>query len=411
MSEIAIRAEGLSKRYRIEGGSSFKTLRERLSPRAMRVRKPAGRHQPGEIVWALQDVSFEVRRGQAVGVIGPNGAGKTTLLRILARITEPTYGRAEVRGRVGSMLDIGTGFHPELTGRENIYLNGAILGMRRAEIESRFDQILELAGVTPFLETPVKWYSSGMKLRLAFAVAAHLPTDILMVDEVLAVGDLVFQRRCLDQMERAAGAGRTVLFVSHNLGAVANLCRAALWLDQGRLRGAGQLDEVVRAYVRGDGGTRPQRRWRHSGNGEARIEEFEVLDAAGGSCSSFSMGETVAVEFTIQFARPFPSVELALEVKQADLGLPVLHLVNQDGGLLLQRVEPGLRRFRVELPGCPLYPTSYKISLWVGCQQTRLDYVTDIAEFTMAPSGISPRTAPFSLRQGVVHLSSQWREL
>lgn len=243
---LAIRAESLSKRYPLGTrpgvldaargaiGSIFR--RNRRGPR-------------GEI-WALNDVSFEVERGEAVGIIGANGAGKSTLLRILSRITEPTRGHALTRGRVGSLLEVGTGFHPELTGRENIFLNGAMLGMRRQEIARKLDEIIAFAEVEKFVDTPVKRYSSGMYVRLAFAVAAHLDADILLVDEVLAVGDLSFQRKCLGKMQdQTAAEGRTVLFVSHNLASIKALTQRSIWLDQGRIRSIGTTDTVFRAYV------------------------------------------------------------------------------------------------------------------------------------------------------------------
>ena len=201
-------------------------------------------------LWALRDVSFEVKRGEVVGIIGRNGAGKSTLLKILSRITEPTAGSAKIHGRVGSLLEVGTGFHPELTGRENIYLNGAILGMRRAEIERKFDEIVAFAEIERFLDTPVKRYSSGMYVRLAFAVAAHLEPEILLVDEVLAVGDAQFQKKCLGKMGDVAKEGRTVLFVSHNMVAVQTLCQRAFWLDSGQLKAQGEVGTIVTTYLR-----------------------------------------------------------------------------------------------------------------------------------------------------------------
>lgn len=231
-SEVVIRTEQLGKRYRLG------ELRERWGRR------------PGRYLWALRDVSFEMRQGESLALIGRNGAGKSTLLKILARIAVPTEGRALVRGRVASLLEVGTGFHPELTGRENIFLNGAILGMSRAEIRRKFDDIVAFSGVGPFIDTPVKRYSSGMHVRLGFAVAAHLEPDILVVDEVLAVGDAAFQKKCLGTMDAAARQGRTILFVSHNLHAVRSLCRRALLLENGRVLQDGPVQEVVDAYLR-----------------------------------------------------------------------------------------------------------------------------------------------------------------
>ncbi len=246
MNEIAIRTEHLKKRYRLGAlHHRHDTLRDTI----VSIFRPAKGSREEETLWALNDVSFEIARGDVVGIIGRNGAGKTTVLKILSRITEPTEGRAIVKGRVGSLLEVGTGFHPELTGRENIYLNGAILGMRRHEIERKFDEIVAFAEIDRFLDTPVKRYSSGMYVRLAFAVAAHLEPEILLVDEVLAVGDAVFQKRCLGKMGDVAREGRTVLFVSHNMVALQSLCKRAIWLDGGRLVEEGLAVQVVGNYL------------------------------------------------------------------------------------------------------------------------------------------------------------------
>src|ERR1700730_8372112 len=247
MSDTAINVQGLSKRYRIGAQQErYKTLRGTLTKtatapfRALRSTFRRRGSQPfngSNAFWALKDVSFEIKRGEVVGVIGRNGAGKSTLLKILSRITEPTSGYADIHGRVSSLLEVGTGFHLELTGRENIYLNGAILGMKRDEIDRKFDEIVEFAEVGKFIDTPVKHFSSGMHLRLAFAVAAHLEPDILLVDEVLAVGDAQFQQKCLGKMDEVSHReGRTVLFVSHNMGVIENLCRTSIWLDDGATR-------------------------------------------------------------------------------------------------------------------------------------------------------------------------------
>ena len=252
MTSPAIRVQGLSKRYWIGAPSRpAGHLREALTdlvsaPFRRRARRPPA---SGEF-WALRDVSLDVEHGEVLGVVGRNGAGKSTLLKIISRVTEPTAGRVELFGRVGSLLEVGTGFHPELTGRENIYLNGTILGMRKREIDRKFDEIVAFAEVGPFLDTPVKRYSSGMYVRLAFAVAAHLDTEIMLVDEVLAVGDADFQKKCLGKMGDVAQAGRTILFVSHNMAAVKALCRRAVWLDHGAVQMDGPAGEVVDAYLR-----------------------------------------------------------------------------------------------------------------------------------------------------------------
>ena len=248
----SIRVESISKQYRIGGpGPSYQTLRESLmSAIAAPVRSlRGGRAASARSIWALRDVSFEIMPGEAVGIIGRNGAGKTTLLKILSRITRPTSGSAELRGRVGSLLDVGTGFHPELTGRENIFLNGAILGMTRAEVRRKLGSIVEFAGVGQFLETPLKHYSSGMRVRLAFSVAAHMDTEILLADEVLAVGDVAFQKKCIEEMGALTRRGRTVLFVSHNMGAVGELCPKSILIEKGELVAFGGTREMIGRYL------------------------------------------------------------------------------------------------------------------------------------------------------------------
>jgi lipopolysaccharide transport system ATP-binding protein len=257
MSDIAIRVESISKLYRIGETVAYKTLRDSIADRFAGVFK---RTQPADDpstagqahsrrFWAWKDVSFQVRRGEVVGLIGRNGAGKSTMLKVLARIVTPTKGRAEIHGSVGCLLEVGTGFHPELTGRENIYLNGAVLGMNRREIALRYDDIVEFSGVQKFLETPVKHYSSGMAVRLAFAVAAHLEPEVLLIDEVLAVGDTEFQKKCLGKMHEVAGQGRTVIYVSHALESVKSLCTRALLFKDGRIEADGGPDEVVAKYL------------------------------------------------------------------------------------------------------------------------------------------------------------------
>ena len=280
MGNIAISVENLGKRYRI-GQAAKRPENFREAVRSFvgspfhylysRLREP----EPDELIWALKDVSFEVKHGEVLGIIGRNGAGKSTLLKILSRITEPTTGMAKVYGRVGSLLEVGTGFHPELTGRENIYLNGAILGMRRVEINRAFDEIVGFSGVEKFLDTPVKRYSSGMYVRLAFAVAAHLQPETLIVDEVLAVGDAEFQKKCLGKMKDVAKEGRTVLFVSHNMIAIQNLCHEVVWLQDGKMRQKGSVNEVVLRYLEASTSVLNQQIWnnmeRAPGNEQVRL--------------------------------------------------------------------------------------------------------------------------------------------
>ena len=286
MGDIAIHVENLSKRYRIGQRHRYQTLRDTLTGamyapfRAVRSllngqRSAASSEVSNNYIWALKDVSFEVKQGEVIGIIGRNGAGKSTLLKILTRITEPTAGYAEIHGRVGSLLEVSTGFHPELTGRENIYLNGAVLGMTKAEIKRKFDEIVAFSEIEDFIDTPVKHYSSGMYMRLAFAVAAHLEPEVLLVDEVLAVGDAAFQKKCLGKMGDAAKGGRTVLFVSHQMNSIRKLCSRSIWLDAGRIQMADSTAKVVSAYEVGltsaDGASRTE-----STNAQARFLRWEI---------------------------------------------------------------------------------------------------------------------------------------
>ena len=284
-NDIAIHADSISKLYHLGAASKkaqYGTLRDTVTSMGMapirRVQAMRRRDGHGKVgrseMWALKDISFEVKRGEVVGIIGRNGAGKSTLLKVLSRITEPTTGRAEIRGRVGSLLEVGTGFHPELTGRENIFLNGAILGMHRSEIERKFDEIVAFAEVERFIDTAVKHYSSGMYLRLAFAVAAHMETEILLVDEVLAVGDMAFQAKCLGKMGEVSKAGRTVLFVSHNMTAISNLTNRCIALSGGKLANDGNTSVVIRDYLSNSTASGGRVQWDHPRPGDQHTFEF-----------------------------------------------------------------------------------------------------------------------------------------
>jgi lipopolysaccharide transport system ATP-binding protein len=338
MSDIVIQVEGLSKLYRIgRAQQRHDTLRDaivdfgsRIADRIRSIRDPSGvpsairQPQSEEFIWALKDVSFEVRRGEVLGIIGRNGAGKSTLLKILSRITEPTEGRAIVRGRVGSLLEVGTGFHPELTGRENIYLNGAILGMKKAEIDRKFDEIVAFAEIEKFLDTPVKRYSSGMYVRLAFAVAAHLEPEILLVDEVLAVGDAQFQKKCLGKMSQVAGEGRTVLFVSHNMTAVKGLCKLTMLIEAGKIVQVGDPATVVARYLTSSCGTQSAVQWSEDvapGNDELRLLGIRVYSENGdtGGVFSSSSGILVEMRFTTYTLHPALCVGFDLTTSQGEV--------------------------------------------------------------------------------------------
>ena len=301
MGEIAIRAEGLSKRYNLHHDrASYGRLSESLSDLVRRPFNRAARPRADEF-WALRDVSFEIPSGTAVGIIGRNGAGKSTLLKVLSRITTPTAGRAVLNGRVASLLEVGTGFHPELSGRENVYLSGAVLGMRRHEIQRQFDEIVDFSGIeSQFLDTQVKFYSSGMQVRLGFAVAAHLEPEILVIDEVLAVGDARFQAKCLGKIEEMGQSGRTVIFVSHSMPSVLRLCSRAILLDHGQVVADGSAHEAVRIYLEPETRRSGERHWtdrdRAPGDGVARLKSIRVLPSGGGSTEEINIREPIDVE-------------------------------------------------------------------------------------------------------------------
>ncbi|MCX8024126.1 MAG: ABC transporter ATP-binding protein [Thermanaerothrix sp.] len=308
---IAIQVENLGKLYRIGQGTqaSYQTLRDQISRLAarplrwLRFHKDSNATQQDEqsfLIWALRKVSFEVHQGEVVGIIGRNGAGKSTLLKILTRITVPTEGYVNLWGRVGSLLEVGTGFHKELTGRENVYLNGAILGMKKAEIDQKFDEIVAFAEVERFIDTPVKYYSSGMAMRLAFAVAAHLDPEILLVDEVLAVGDAAFQKKCLDKMEEVGRAGRTILFVSHHMPSIVRLCERAIWLQDGQIYREGPAHQIVSEYLTESLGTTPSREWTdfyHApGDEVVRLLAVRIRNNRGEVTDNFDIRESVGIE-------------------------------------------------------------------------------------------------------------------
>jgi homopolymeric O-antigen transport system ATP-binding protein len=308
---VAVDVEGLSKRYRIgELQAAYGTLRESLSHLAKR-RTGHEHHRGYDEIWALRDVSFALEEGATLGVIGRNGAGKSTLLKVLTRITSPTAGRAEIRGRVGSLLEVGTGFHPELTGRENVYLNGAILGMKRREIRAKLGEIAEFSGVEKFLDTPVKRYSSGMHVRLAFSVAAHFEPEILLVDEVLSVGDAEFQARCLGRMEDIGATGRTVLFVSHNMEAVSRLCDRAILLDEGQIVMDGKSEQVVAHYLQTTAGAGSSREWpleEAPGDEIVRLRSVRVVDEDGNAADYVDVRRPVGIELGFTVMRHGPPV-------------------------------------------------------------------------------------------------------
>jgi lipopolysaccharide transport system ATP-binding protein len=361
--ELAIRTEGLRKRYRVGRREGYRVLRDAL---ADSIRAPFRPREEREdrFVWALDDVSFDVGRGEIVGVIGPNGAGKSTLLKVLSRITEPTEGQAELYGRVGSLLEIGTGFHLELTGRENVFLNGAILGMRRAEIARKLDDIVEFAGVARFLDTPLKFFSSGMQVRLGFAVAAFLEPEILVVDEVLTVGDLSFQERSLGKMKDVASGGRTVLFVSHTMSSILALCPRSILLASGKVLFDGPSEEAVARYVeasRMSGGSWLDERTSRTGTGTVRVTALRLEDADGNLVAAPGSGD--AVRFVLEYeANEHANLsELVVNIVVSEHGgRGLLSLMSQVSGAGLKDAPPA-GRVTCFVPQLPLMPGHYNV--------------------------------------------------
>jgi lipopolysaccharide transport system ATP-binding protein len=394
MSDFAIRALGLSKEYRLGARQQrYRTLRDTLTdvvagPFRRGSQKSSKADTPNTL-WALDDVCFDVRAGEVVGVIGRNGAGKSTLLKILCRITEPTRGLAEIRGRVGALLEVGTGFHPELTGRENLYLNGAILGMSKTEIERKFDEIVDFAEVAQFIDTPVKHYSSGMYLRLAFAVAAHLEPEVLIVDEVLAVGDTRFQEKCLGLMHKTAKTGRTILFVSHNMAAIQSLCSRVILFAKGRLIADGAPEATTRLYLSDAQKSSyfavdawPDR----VTNGEGRVTELYLKDENGDATTGLPLGGTIRFELVVDFVTPVVDPTFAIVVHNS-LGDPILEFRSTHSALRSGRVV-GKVRVGVCVENLWLYPGEYTLSPWVAdtALMSDIDWVKNCATLTVYPA-------------------------
>ncbi len=396
MGDIAIRVEELGKQYRIGKREKYQTLRDTLASAFTVPFRKAGMLLRGEgedagesdpTIWALKDISFEVQRGEVIGVIGGNGAGKSTLLKILSRITEPTTGFAEIHGQVASLLEVGTGFHPELTGRENIYLNGAILGMKRAEIERKFDEIVAFSEVERFIDTTVKHYSSGMYLRLAFAVAAHLEPEILIVDEVLAVGDAAFQKKCLGKMGDVAKEGRTVLFVSHNMAAISSLCTCAMLLDSGRLKVSGTPQSVIEEYLaktRNDAGVPLSERKDRTGDGRVRFTNVSVLNNRGEVVESVVSGQDISISLDYEISSSEKLDNAIVQIKFAGgLGQPLFACLSRTSSRESLALVPGARLY-CNIPRLPLAPGLYTYTIWCSVAGRLEDLVSAAGMLSVA---------------------------
>ena len=408
MSAAAIRVEGLSKMYLIGERQPYKSLRESI----MRALSKPFRGEPGDeaTVWALKDVSLEISEGEVEGLIGRNGAGKSTLLKILSRITEPTEGRVELHGRVGSLLEVGTGFHQELTGRENIYLNGAILGMRRAEIARKFDEIVDFAEVERFIDTPVKHFSTGMYLRLAFAVAAHLEPEILLVDEVLAVGDAAFQKKCMGKMGDVARGGRTVLFVSHNLAAVQALCQRAVLLRSGRMHLYGGVDEVVSTYHAEISSAEASLSARQDRQGDQRlvVSKLHIFPLRGNPGDTVRTGDDTVFElyYKNRSGQSVRNLEVTIGIYDF-LGRAMTFLENAPTGVRIDTdAESG--SFRCVVPKLPLIPGQYVVNLHLKEHMTIIDWVQQALAFTVHDGDFFGTGKQTFTRVGGVFVPQSW---
>jgi lipopolysaccharide transport system ATP-binding protein len=419
-THYAIRIEHVGKRYRIGSRrQKYRTLRETVAaavqaPFRPLVRRFRGRPAPPrtDTLWALNDVSLSIRPGEVVGLIGRNGAGKTTLLKVLSRITEPTRGRVRFRGRIGSLLEVGTGFHPELTGRENIYLNGAILGMRRAEIDRKFDEIVAFADTEAFLDTPVKHYSSGMHVRLAFAVAAHLEPEILLIDEVLAVGDVSFQQKCLGKMGAVARAGRTVIFVSHNMAAVSSLCSRAVLLTSGRVAADGSVGDVMHRYLaetqRAITVPLAQRNDRQ-GDGRLRFSGLTYLDERGRSVATAVSGKplTVALDYATSDGRPVREVDV--DVAFYGVMGQLLFVCKAQWSRGRFATLPGQGRIHCHISRFPLSPAIYRVKLWSDVNRLLADRLEDAGTLVVeAGDFFGTGRLPEKNPEGIVLVEHTW---
>jgi ABC-2 type transport system ATP-binding protein/lipopolysaccharide transport system ATP-binding protein len=374
----AIEVEGVSKRYYLgEDHTTRGSLTETIASRISRLR-PGRRDLGREEIWSLRDVDLEVDEGQAIGLIGRNGAGKSTLLKVLARITEPTSGVSRVRGRVGSLLEVGTGFHQELTGRENVYLSGVINGMSRKEVERRFDDIVEFSGVARFLDTPMKRYSSGMYLRLAFAVAANLDSEVLLVDEVLAVGDAEFQRKCLGKMADVESSGRTIVFVSHNLDAIQRLCHEAVWLDQGRVVLRGPSAEVTDRYLGSDVRREGEVLLTGPADGLVAVERVAVSGPDGRPAEVLDRSDPFTVEVTFTVPERVPGLDLSLYVQTLN-GIRIIDEAWSDTGGTI-----GAGRFTARMTVPPLLNVgNFSVGVWFGTGFEEVFWRDDILAFRL----------------------------
>jgi lipopolysaccharide transport system ATP-binding protein len=411
---ICIEIENLSKRYRIGKLLQDSSLREKLTEL---VRKPFQYDKQGsekDGVWALRDLTFRVNEGEVVGIVGRNGAGKSTLLKILSRITYPTSGTVKVRGRVAALLEVGTGFHEELTGRENVYLNGSILGMRKREVDTHFDAIVAFSGIEQFIDTPIKRFSSGMRLRLGFAVAAHLNPDVLIVDEVLAVGDAEFQKKCIKAMEGLKDTGRTVLFVSHNLAAVENLCSRAIWIDGGKVRMDGAPKEIIEAYMNEFSGGQAGEMdlvdvKKRVGSGEIRYTKIEYLNADGTPRKITRSGDDLVIRLHYRAEKTVRAVNFSF-LLFTQMGTLLTWTSNWHHHKLIPVIKPGEGYVDLVIDSINLVPGSYNFSLWLNGEDGKLhDRIETGLALEIEVSDVYNCGCVLESKWGAIYFPQRWR--
>ncbi|MCZ2844919.1 MAG: ABC transporter ATP-binding protein [Candidatus Bathyarchaeota archaeon] len=414
----AIKIENLSKQYRLGtvGTGSFAhdmnrwwhTIRGKEDP-YLGIGESNDRSTKGnsEYVWALKDINIEVMPGEVLGIIGKNGAGKSTLLKLLSRVTAPTSGSIAARGRIASLLEVGTGFHPELTGRENVFLNGAIMGMTKQEIRSRFDEIVDFAGCERYIDTPVKRYSSGMYVRLAFAVAAHLEPEILVVDEVLAVGDAEFQKKAIGKMQEvSSGQGRTVLFVSHNMASIKQLCTGVLVLENGKTKIHTETDKGIQIYLDKNRQQNSQNIEDTSNFKRLQLRLFNQKDI---ETSSFSIGDDLRINLSFNSLQTFVDVKVTYILSNSD-GIPIIHNNNQDSSFNRPVLKKGFNEFQICLKNIELYPDTYFISLIIGSSRNHDFYLKllDIKAFEITDGGLYTSRS-LQKRHGMIFKMAHWQ--
>jgi len=390
---IAIQAENISKAYQIGEFSTgtitkdidrwWKLMRGKEDP-YLKIGETNDRSKKGtsDVVWSLKDINFDIQQGDAVGIIGRNGAGKSTLLKILSRTTSPTTGSVKIKGRIASLLEVGTGFHPELTGKENIFLNGAILGMRKHEIKKHFDAIVDFSGVERYIDTPVKRYSSGMYVRLAFAVAAHLESEILIVDEVLAVGDSEFQKKCLGKMgDVSKGEGRTILFVSHNMGAIQQLCKTGIMLQNGLVKYQGTVENTIDKYMLSARAQNVEYT-RRLGNRKAEFINFKLCDVNGKEQTEFFMGDDLYLHLKVKFNEKIVHADIGINIKN-NMEELITHVANFDVGLLIKGEEKEIQEFFIKLENILFSPNSYYFDIAIVSGNDHYDMLDGTLPFTI----------------------------